>query len=56
MHAAVEVAFNDAAVKEAMAKRGNVISVAPADKAMPLFRSELARYAKRVKKAGIEMQ
>jgi len=56
VHAAVEAAFNDPAVKEAMAKQGNVISVAPADKAMPFFRSEMARYAKLVKKAGVELQ
>ena len=29
---------------------------APADKAMPFFRSEMARYAKLVKKAGVELQ
>jgi tripartite-type tricarboxylate transporter receptor subunit TctC len=56
VHAAVEAAFNDPAVKEAMAKQGNIISVAPADKAMPFFRSEMARYAKLVKKAGVELQ
>jgi len=43
-------------VKEAMAKQGNVINVGPADKAMPFFRSELAKYAQIVKKAGIEAQ
>ena len=56
IHAAVVAAFNDAEVKEAMAKQGNVINVAPADKAMPFFRSEMARYAKLVKKAGVELQ
>jgi tripartite-type tricarboxylate transporter receptor subunit TctC len=56
VHAAVVSAFGDAAVKEAMAKQGNVINVAPADKAMPFFRSELARYAQLVKKAGVELQ
>jgi hypothetical protein len=39
-----------------MAKQGNVISIGPADKAMPFFRSEMARYAKLVKKAGVELQ
>ena len=39
-----------------MAKQGNVINVGPADKAMPFFRSELARYAQLVKKAGVEVQ
>jgi tripartite-type tricarboxylate transporter receptor subunit TctC len=56
MHAAVVSAFADPAVKEAMAKQGNVINVGPADKAMPFFRSELARYAQLVKKAGVELQ
>ena len=48
--------FNDPAVSDAMARQGNVIKVAPADQAMPFFRSELARYAKLVKKAGVELQ
>jgi tripartite-type tricarboxylate transporter receptor subunit TctC len=56
VHAAVVTAFNDPEVKEAMAKQGNVISVGPADKAMPFFRSERARYAQLVKKAGVEAQ
>ena len=56
VHAAVVTAFNDAEVKEAMAKQGNVISVGPTDKAMPFFRSELAKYARMVKKAGVEVQ
>jgi tripartite-type tricarboxylate transporter receptor subunit TctC len=55
-HAAVATAFADADVKEAMAKQGNVIAVGPADKAMPFFRSELAKYAQLVKKAGVELQ
>ncbi|MCU0966593.1 MAG: tripartite tricarboxylate transporter substrate-binding protein [Burkholderiaceae bacterium] len=56
VHAAVVAAFGDATVKEAMAKQGNVINVQPADKALPFFRSELARYAQLVKKAGVEVQ
>jgi len=56
VHAAVVTAFADPAVKEAMAKMGNVINVAPADKAMPFFRSELAKYALSVKKAGVDLQ
>jgi hypothetical protein len=43
-------------VKEAMAKQGNVINVQPLEQAMPFFRSELAKYARLVKKAGVEMQ
>ena len=56
VHAAVVSAFADPGVKESMAKMGNVINVAPADQAMPFFRSEMARYAKLVKKAGVEVQ
>jgi tripartite-type tricarboxylate transporter receptor subunit TctC len=56
IHTAVTEAFNDPATKEVMAKQGNVISVGPADKAMPFFRSEMSKYAQLVKKAGIEAQ
>jgi tripartite-type tricarboxylate transporter receptor subunit TctC len=56
VHAAVVTAFNDAEVKEAMAKQGNVIHPGPADQAMPFFRSERAKYAGLVKKAGVEAQ
>ena len=56
VHAAIVTAFNEPEVKDAMVKQGNVISVGPADKAMPFFRSEMARYAKLVKKAGVELQ
>lgn len=56
IHAALVTAFADPAVKETMAKQGNVINVQPADKAMPFFRSELAKYAQLVKKAGVEPQ
>jgi tripartite-type tricarboxylate transporter receptor subunit TctC len=56
IHAAVVAAFADPAVKEAMAKQGNVINITPAEQAMPFFRSELAKYARLVKKAGVELQ
>jgi len=56
IHGALVTAFADPAVKEAMARQGNVISVQPADKALPFFRSELAKYAQLVKKAGVEPQ
>jgi tripartite-type tricarboxylate transporter receptor subunit TctC len=56
VHAAVVTAFNDPVVRETMAKQGNVINIAPADKAMPFFRSEMAKYAQLVKKAGVEAQ
>ena len=56
IHAALVSAFADPAVRETMARQGNVINVQPADRAMPFFRSELARYAQLVKKAGVEAQ
>ena len=56
VHAAVVTAFGDVAVKEAMAKQGNVIQVGSSEAAQAFFRSELAKYAKLVKKAGIEAQ
>jgi tripartite-type tricarboxylate transporter receptor subunit TctC len=56
VHAAVVAAFGDAAVKEAMARQGNVIQVGSSESAQAFFRSELAKYAKLVKKAGIEAQ
>jgi tripartite-type tricarboxylate transporter receptor subunit TctC len=56
IHRAVVTAFDDAAVKESMAKQGNVINIQPPDKALPFFRSELVKYAQLVKKAGVEPQ
>ena len=56
IHRAVVAAFDDPAVKETMAKQGNVINVQPQDRALPFFRSELTKYAQLVKKAGVEPQ
>ncbi|MFO1328455.1 MAG: tripartite tricarboxylate transporter substrate-binding protein [Rubrivivax sp.] len=56
VHGAVTAAFADPAVKDAMARQGNVIAVQPADKAMAFFRSEMQRFAQLVKKAGVEPQ
>ena len=56
VHAAVVTAFGDAAVKEAMAKQGNVIQIGSSEAAQAFFKSELAKYARLVKKAGIEAQ
>ena len=53
---AVVAAFADPAVKEAMAKQGNVINVSSSDYARDFFRSELVKYATIVKKAGVEQQ
>ena len=39
-----------------MAKQGNTINVSTTEHAAQFFRSEMAKYAKLVKKAGIELQ
>lgn len=56
VHDAVVTAFADPAVKEAMSKQGNVINVSTTDHAKEFFRTEMAKYAKLVKKAGVEAQ
>jgi tripartite-type tricarboxylate transporter receptor subunit TctC len=56
VHDAIVVAFDDPAVKEAMAKQGNTISISTPEFAQAYFRSEKDKYAKLVKKAGIELQ
>ncbi|VWX62842.1 ABC transporter substrate-binding protein [Burkholderiales bacterium 8X] len=55
-HEALAVAFADPAVKEAMTKQGNTITISSPEQAQAAFRSELAKYAALVKKAGIEPQ
>jgi len=56
VHDAVVAAFADPAVRDAMAKQGNEINVSTTDYARNFFRSEMARYAALVKKAGVEVQ
>lgn len=53
---ALAAAFADPAVQEAMARQGNTISVSTIEFAQQYFRSEKDKYAKLVKKAGIELQ
>lgn len=53
VHDAVVAAFNDAGVRETMAKQGNTINVSSTEQAQKGFRAELAKYAALVKKAGI---
>ena len=53
---ALVVAFNDPAVKEAMAKQGNTIAISTPEQAQKAFRSEMERFAALVKKVGIEPQ
>ena len=56
IHEAVVAAFNAPETKEAMARQGNVIDVASPEASARFFRSELAKYATLVKKAGVEAQ
>ena len=56
VHDAFAVAFAAPEVQEAMAKQGNTINVSTTEYAKEFFRSELAKYAKLVKKTGIELQ
>lgn len=56
VHGAVVSAFNDPAVKEAMARQGNTIQISSVEEAQAAFRRELAKYAAVVKKVGLEPQ
>ena len=53
-HGAVVAAFADPSVKQAMSNQGNTIGISTPEQAQAAFRSELAKYAALVKKAGIE--
>jgi len=53
---AFAAAFASPEVAEVMAKQGNVINVSTPEYAAQFFRSELAKYARIVKAAGIEPQ
>ena len=55
-HDAVAAAFAAPEVKALMAQQGNVVHVGSPEAAQAFFRSELARYAALVKKAGVEAQ
>lgn len=55
IHDAFEAAFAAPEVKEAMARQGNDIHVSSPEAAVQFFRSELAKYAKLVKKTGIQL-
>ena len=55
-HDAVVAAFNDPAVKEAMAKQGNTIAISTPEEAQAAFKRELARFAKLVRMVGLEPQ
>jgi tripartite-type tricarboxylate transporter receptor subunit TctC len=56
IHAAFTSAFNTPELKETMAKQGNTIAMTSPEAAQVFFRTELAKYAALVKKAGLEPQ
>jgi tripartite-type tricarboxylate transporter receptor subunit TctC len=56
INAAFIAAFATPEVTEIMAKQGNTINVSTPEYAAQFFRTEMTKYAKLVKKAGIELQ
>jgi tripartite-type tricarboxylate transporter receptor subunit TctC len=56
INAAFVAAFATPEVREAMARQGNTINVSTPEFAAQFFRSEMTKYTKLVKKAGIELQ
>lgn len=56
IHDAFATAFATPEVKTAMARQGNTIAVSTPEYARSYFKSELAKYAHLVKKAGVEPQ
>lgn len=56
IQAAVVSAYSAPEVKDAMAKQGNTIHPTSPEVAAQFFRSEMAKYARLVKKAGVEVQ
>lgn len=56
INAAFVTAFADPALKEAMAKQGNVINISTVEYAQKFFKDEMVKYAGLVKKAGLEPQ
>jgi len=56
VHDALKAAFADPTVVDAMGKQGNAIAISTTEFAREYFRSEKDKYAKLVKKAGIELQ
>jgi tripartite-type tricarboxylate transporter receptor subunit TctC len=56
IHDAFVAAFATREVKDMMAKQGNTIAISTPEAAQAFFRSELAKYAGLVRKAGLEPQ
>ena len=55
IHAAFTTAFASADVKETMGKQGNSITISTPEAATAFFKSEVDKYAKLVKKAGVKL-
>ena len=55
LHAAFTAAFAAPEVREAMARQGNTIAPTSPEAAGQFFRSELAKYARLVQKAGVKL-
>jgi tripartite-type tricarboxylate transporter receptor subunit TctC len=55
VHSAFTSAFASAEVKETMNKQGNNIAISTPEAAAAFFKSELDKYAKLVKKAGVKL-
>jgi len=55
-HDAIADAFDDPAVKDAMARQGNTIHVSSTEEAQAAFKSELAKYAALATKVGLQPQ
>ncbi len=55
LHAAFSTAFAAADVKEAMARQGNAINLGTPEAAQQFFKSELAKYARLVRKSGVKL-
>jgi tripartite-type tricarboxylate transporter receptor subunit TctC len=56
IHAAITTAFNTAEVREAMSRQGNVVRIQSSEQSNAFFESELKRYARIVKVAGVTPQ
>jgi tripartite-type tricarboxylate transporter receptor subunit TctC len=55
IHAAFTTAFNTSEMKESMAKQGNTIAIASPEATALFFKTELEKYARLVKHAGVKL-
>ena len=55
IHAAFATAFASTEVKESMGKQGNTITISTPEFATTFFKSEMDKYARLVKKAGVKL-